>query len=535
MKNHLRFLYILICLTLFLLPGCGGSAESEKNQLEKSKTEEDEEQSNEIDSADSNSGKTNPADIDSDKTDSTDVYSDKTDSSAEGTSGISTPSGSGALQVSGTQLVDNAGNPVQLRGISTHGLAWFPDYVNEACFSEFRQDWNVNVMRLAMYTAENGGYCTGGDQNALKQLVCNGIDYAARQDMYVIVDWHILSDNNPKTYQEEAKTFFAEISGKYADSDHILYEICNEPNGGTSWSDIKSYAEAVIPVIRANDPDAVIIVGTPNWSQFVDQAAADPITDYDNIMYTLHFYAATHKDDLRSKMASAVSAGLPIFVTEYGICDASGNGALDIDQANLWVEEMNKYGISYVAWNLSNKSESSAILKSSCAKTSGFTQEDLSEAGRWLYQMLTGQSGSAGPSSAQQSTSTNSALQQNDSGAQQGNADNAASQQNTKPGAASASRGDLSLSLSLKNNWETNGVPYYQYDLTITNNGADCSQWSVDLGASPGTAISDSWNGIYSLNGTTLHISNADYNGNIPSGGSIGDVGFIVYGGQIQP
>ena len=533
MKKQLCFLCIILCLTLTLFPGCGNDTETGHTQKD-----ENTEASDVLSGKDDTDKPEEEAEEDvykSDEIDSDKTSSDKNDSFGKDSSGISTPSGSGSLHVSGTQLVDSTGNPIQLRGISTHGLAWFPDYVNESCFSEFRRDWNVNVMRLAMYTAEYGGYCTGGDQNALKQLVCNGIDYAARQDMYVIVDWHILSDNNPKTYQEEAKTFFAEISGKYADSDHILYEICNEPNGGTSWSDIKSYAEAVIPVIRANDPDAVIIVGTPNWSQFVDQAAADPITDYDNIMYTLHFYAATHKDDLRSNMASAVSAGLPIFVTEYGICDASGNGALDIDQANLWVEEMNKYGISYVAWNLSNKAESSAILKSSCAKTSGFTQEDLSEAGRWLYQMLTGQSGSAGPSSAQQSASTNSALQQNDSGAQQGNADNAASQQNTKPGAASASRGDLSLSLSLKNNWETNGVPYYQYDLTITNNGADCSQWSVDLVASLGTAISDSWNGVYSLNGTTLHISNADYNGSIPSGGSIGDVGFIVYGGQVQP
>lgn len=303
------------------------------------------------------------------------------------------PIPTGALHVSGTQLCDSTGNLVQLRGISTHGLAWFPDYVNEECFADFKNNWNANVIRLAMYTAESGGYCTDGDQNHLKELVRNGIQYADSQGLYIIVDWHILSDSNPNTYLPQAKEFFQEISSEFAEADHILYEICNEPNGNTSWSDIKSYALEVIPVIRANDPDAVILVGTPNWCQYVDQAAADPITEYDNLMYALHFYAATHKEDLRDRMAAALSEGLPVFVTEYSICDASGNGGLDPDQANQWVAAMDQYGVSYVAWNLSNKNESSAILKSSCTKTSGFAQEDLSEFGLWLYRMLAGSSG----------------------------------------------------------------------------------------------------------------------------------------------
>ena len=308
---------------------------------------------------------------------------------AKTASGPACPSANGALHVDGTRLADKNGNPVQLRGISTHGLAWFPDYVNEACFGQLHDEWKANVIRLAMYTAEYGGYCTDGDRDYLKQLIQNGVDYAKKQDMYVIVDWHILSDSNPNTYVEESKAFFKEIAGKYADEEHILYEICNEPNGGTTWADIKAYAAEVIPAIRSEDEDAVILVGTPNWSQFVDQAVADPITGYDNLMYTLHFYAATHTDDLRAKMTEAVGNGLPVFVSEYGICDASGSGAIDETQANLWVEAMNGCGISYVAWNLSNKEETSAILQSTCTKSGPSTQDDLSASGKWLYQMLT--------------------------------------------------------------------------------------------------------------------------------------------------
>lgn len=303
-------------------------------------------------------------------------------------SGLACPSVNGALRVEGTQLVDQDGGPVQLRGISTHGLAWFPDYVNEACFQQLHEEWQANVIRLAMYTAEYGGYCTGGDREALKKLIDDGVSFAEKQDMYVVIDWHILSDDNPNMYLEDAKAFFDETAGKYADSVHVLYEICNEPNGSTSWEEIKAYAEQVIPVIRAHDEDAVILVGTPNWSQYVDQAAASPIASYENIMYTLHFYAATHTDDLRAKLMGAVESGLPVFVSEYGICDAGGNGAIDQTQADLWIETLNKYGISYIAWNLSNKEETSAMLQSGCGKASGFTAEDLSESGRWVYEML---------------------------------------------------------------------------------------------------------------------------------------------------
>lgn len=294
-----------------------------------------------------------------------------------------------SLCVDGTHLTDSMGNPIQLRGISTHGLAWFPDYVNEECFRQLKDEWNMDVIRLAMYTAEYNGYCTGGDQTYLKELVKSGVEYATAADMYVIIDWHILSDGNPNIYKEEAKAFFAEMAESYADYDNVLYEICNEPNGGTSWNDIKSYAEEIISVIRFYDKEGIIIVGTPNWSQYVDQAAADPITGYDNIMYALHFYAATHTDSLRNTMVSAVEAGLPVFVSEYGICNADGNGAVDEYQANQWISLLDEYGISYVAWNLSNKEETSAILSAGCSKTYGFTQDDLSSSGKWLYRMFT--------------------------------------------------------------------------------------------------------------------------------------------------
>lgn len=455
----------------------------------------------------------------------------------------------GALQVIGTQLSDAAGNPVQLRGISTHGLAWFPDYVNAELFRQLHEEWKMNVVRLAMYTAEYGGYCAGGDRERLKELIRNGVQYATENDMYVIIDWHILSDSNPNTYKEDAQAFFAEMSAAYCAYDNVLYEICNEPNGGTGWDQIKAYAEEIIPVIRENDADAVILVGTPNWSQYVDQAAADPIGGYDNIMYTLHFYAATHTDGLRNTMSAAIEAGLPVFVSEYGICDASGSGAVNAEQADAWVELMNRYGVSYVAWNLSNKNETSAVFKSSCNKTGGFTMDDLSASGRWLYEMLTGSGGSTGGNaSGAANGSSGGNAQGAANGSTGGNAQGAVngSSGGNVSGAVNGSSnggnatihngvtaGGLTAALELKNGWESQGEFYYQYGLTLTNPSQTATDgWTVTVSFDGDFRLSDSWCGSYTAEGKTLRITPADYNAKLDGGASTSDIGFIVSGGS---
>lgn len=436
-------------------------------------------------------------------------------------SDLAVPSRCGALSVNGTQLVDQNGNPVQLRGISTHGLSWFPNFVDQNAFRQFREEWNVNVMRLAMYTHENGGYCTDGNKENLKNIIYRGVQYATDNDMYVIIDWHVLQEQNPNVYKEEAKKFFSEMSEKYKDYDNVIYEICNEPNGGVGWSEVKSYAEEIIPIIRANDEKAIILVGTPNWSQRVDEAANDPITGYDNIMYTLHFYAATHKDDLRNTMVNAINAGLPVFVSEYGICDASGNGGLDKDSAQKWVDTMNSYGVSYICWALANKNESAALIKSSCSKTSGFDDNDLSESGKWLYQTLTGNAvigNSIG------------------SGAGDGAGGGAGSSSGGSTGSSTGSTESFNSSglegtLTLQSQWEADGKVNYQYNMTLTNNSSSSvSSWAIDIHFSGDIGFSSGWGGTYTVNGNTLHVISEGYNGSIPAGGTLGDLGFIITG-----
>ncbi|MBO7674909.1 MAG: cellulase family glycosylhydrolase [Atopobiaceae bacterium] len=434
------------------------------------------------------------------------------------------PKSAGALAVKGSKLVDKNGKAIQLKGVSTHGLAWFPSYVNDACFKQLRTKWGANVVRLAMYTQEYGGYCSGGNKKDLLALVKKGVKLAAQNDLYAIVDWHILSDGNPNTHVSEAKSFFSNVSKTFAKNTNVIYEICNEPNGSTTWSDIKKYAKKVIPVIRKNDPDAVIIVGTPTWSQEVDKAAQSPLS-YKNVLYALHFYAATHKDDLRARMTNAVKGGLPVFVSEFGICDASGNGSIDKSSANAWVKSMDKLGVSWCMWSLCNKDESASILKSGCSKSSGFKTSDLSTSGKWLLNTLGGTaSGSTATADGAGGTGGKAA----DKGsASSGNSSSTTTKASGK--SVTFTSGKLSCKATLTSSWPAgNGKTCYQYDLTITNKGAARTSWSVSVPFNKKIAFTNGWNGTYKASGSTLTIKSMDYNGTIAKGGKVEGVGFQV-------
>lgn len=302
--------------------------------------------------------------------------------------GIVTTVPTGRLQVSGTKLTDESGNVIQLRGVSTHGISWYPDYVNYDAFATLRDDWGANVVRIAMYPEENNGYLSGGDKNSLKQIIDNGVNYATQLGMYVIIDWHVL-DYAPSKHTQEACDFFAEMASKYSGHDNVIYEICNEPVGADWNSDIKPYAETVIDTIRQFDDHALILVGTNTWSQDVDSVVGNTLDD-GNVMYVAHFYAGTHKENIRNKISTALNAGVPVFISECSICDASGNGGIDYASANEWLNFMNSNQLSFIAWSLSNKAETSALISSGCSAKSGWSDGDLSETGRWFKSAISG-------------------------------------------------------------------------------------------------------------------------------------------------
>ncbi len=299
----------------------------------------------------------------------------------------------GALQVKGTKLCSSAGKQVQLKGVSTFGIIWSEgkENINQQAFQTLK-NWGSNAVRLAVYTEEYGGYCVDWDDvktSTLNSTIADAVSYATKLGMYVIIDWHILQDGNPNTHIKEAKQFFADMSYQYGKYSNVIYEICNEPNG-TDWSNVKSYADTIIPIIRENDSDAVILVGTPTWSQDVDLVAENPVKKSKNVMYVLHFYASTHGDSIRNKLTTALKNGTPVFVSEFSICAADGNGTIDYTSAAAWKKLINKNKISYIGWSLSNKNETSALIKNTCTKHKGWTNSDLTDTGKYLKKWIQG-------------------------------------------------------------------------------------------------------------------------------------------------
>ncbi|HYN96947.1 MAG TPA: glycoside hydrolase family 5 protein, partial [Pilimelia sp.] len=296
----------------------------------------------------------------------------------------------GQLRVCGVNLCNQDGRPIQLRGMSSHGLQWYAHCVNASSLAALADDWTADVFRIAMYVQE-GGYETNPAR--FTDLVNQYIELATAQGLYVIVDFHTLTPGDPNYNLARARTFFQAVASRHADKNNILYEIANEPNG-VPWAGIKGYAEQVIPVIRAADPDAPVIVGTRGWSSLgvsegsdESEIIADPV-DAANILYAVHFYAASHRDNHRAAVTRA-AAQLPLFVTEFGTQTASGSGDNDLESSRAWLDLLDSLKISYAMWTYSDTPSSNGVFTAgTCAGTTYAGQSVLKESGRFIRARL---------------------------------------------------------------------------------------------------------------------------------------------------
>lgn len=291
----------------------------------------------------------------------------------------------GFLKVVGNQLCNEVGHPIQLRGMSTYGLQWEngSKFVNEECIKYLRDHWRINVFRLAMYTKE-GGYI---DNPSVADTVKRGVEIGIKLGIYVIIDWHILSDNDPNLHQTEAVKFFKQMATLYGKYPNVIYEICNEPND-VFWSKhIKPYAEKLIKAIRKIDKRNIIIVGTSSYCRDVDIAADDPL-DGPNLMYACHFYAGSHGQSLRRQIDYARQNGLAVFVTEWGTTNASGDGSIDPKLTKIWHDYLNQNQISWCNWSLGDKNEASAALMPGANPYGHWSDTELTESGKLVKSLL---------------------------------------------------------------------------------------------------------------------------------------------------
>lgn len=297
----------------------------------------------------------------------------------------------GQLSVDGNNIVASDGTPVQLRGMSLFWSQWHPEFYNYDCIKWLRDDWNIKVIRAAM-AVEHGGYLENPEDE--KEKIKDVINAAIDLGIYVIIDWH---DHNADQNQDEAISFFSEMASLYSSYPNIIYETWNEPENDTPWLDtIKPYHESVVNAIRFHDNNNIIILGTEHWSQYVDEASLDPL-DGENLVYALHYYAASHKEEIRNRARIALDNDIALFVSEYGTTEYTGDGIVDEEESREWWDFLNRRMISHVNWSITDKNEASAALLSNASSTGGWDPDiDLSESGilvrnelrdRWQQEM----------------------------------------------------------------------------------------------------------------------------------------------------
>lgn len=286
----------------------------------------------------------------------------------------------GQLSVKGTKLVDVHGKAVMLAGVSYGWHNWWPRFYNKESVKWLCDDWSCTVVRAAMGVGPARSYLDQPEwsKEKMEAIIQGAID----NGIYVIIDWH-----SHQIETERAKAFFAEMAEKYSKFPNIIYEIFNEPVRD-SWKAVKTYSIEVIQSIRQYDPYNIILVGSPHWSQDLHIVADDPITGFDNLMYTTHFYAATHKQWLRDRCDAAIRKGIPVFVSESAGMEASGNGAIDYGEWNKWIDWMKTNKISWITWSVSDKNETCSMLQPSAASDGNWKESDLKESGIKTRELL---------------------------------------------------------------------------------------------------------------------------------------------------
>ncbi len=286
----------------------------------------------------------------------------------------------GALRVEGNQIVGRTGQPVVLRGMSLFWSQWMGQFYNEGAIRTMRDSWHADIIRVAMGVG-SGGYLSQPEVERRKAEAA--IDAAIKLGMYVIIDWHA-HDPEPAA----ASAFFASIAKKYGAQPNLIYETWNEPLPIYAWHTvIKPYHVQVIDSIRAHDPDNLIVCGTRSWSQDVDEAAADPLTG-PNLAYTLHFYAGTHRQELRDKATAALAKGAALMVTEWGTSEATGDGRLDSTEARRWLAFTEANHLSWCNWSVADKAETSASLRPGASPTGGWSDGALTPSGLFVRREL---------------------------------------------------------------------------------------------------------------------------------------------------
>ncbi|MCH1924818.1 cellulase family glycosylhydrolase [Shewanella sp. C32] len=378
---------------------------------------------------------------------------------------------------------------------------------NANVVSWLKQDWHSTIVRVALGADEGGSYIDDPASNLAR--IRTVVDAAIANDMYVIIDFH---SHHAQDKKAAAIQFFTQMAEQYGDHNNVIYEIYNEPLQ-VSWSNvIKPYAVDVINAIRAIDPDNLIVVGTPTWSQDVDVASQDPIAG-SNIAYALHFYAGSHGQFLRDKALTAMNNGIALMVTEWGAVNADGNGNVATASVNEWMNFLATNHLSHVNWAVSDKAEGASIINPGANPNGNWSASDLTASGTFVKDII---------------SNWGSSIDVPDDGDDQGDGDNGGGSGNggSQPGDGDTnppSAGMAQCEYLVSNRWQGG----FQATIKITNvSSQPINGWQVNWSYADGSHVTSLWNAVLTQQ---YSASNLDWNASIAPNQSV-EFGFIGTG-----
>jgi len=281
------------------------------------------------------------------------------------------------------RLRSESGEPVTLRGVSLFWSQWMPQFYRTETIEWLAKDWRIDVIRASLGVGHPDFRGTADEEVAKIHAV---VLAAIKCGIFVIVDWHAHEKET-----EAAEAIMSAIAQQYGDCPNIIYETWNEPKCGLDWTqDIKSHHVRIATAIRQYAPRAPIILGTPDFSKRIVAAARSPLA-LENVAYSVHFYAGSHREGLREEIRQALASGVSIFVSEWGVCEADGDGVYERAETLRWLNFLNENQIGHVNWAISDKHETCAALRPGASPLGGWNSSNLTPSGhlqrRYLRRM----------------------------------------------------------------------------------------------------------------------------------------------------